>query len=225
MILNNAANVMYGNIQVEKIYLGSEEIWSRGGGLPAEYQQVKYLESSGTQYLRTPWRYSIGSPSAPNVKIWLNGCNNGDYSIFGSRDTFNLTASDGKYIFRSYYRNSSPDINPDITTGNTIIKWFFDVTTLYADGANVGTTQKSTGVGGSLDILLFARYDPRIGYPEADDIGGNCKIASFKVQRDSTKICDMIPCYRKADNKPGMYDLVTRTFYTNEGTGEFTIGQ
>lgn len=35
---------------------------------------------------------------------------------------------------------------------------------------------------------------------------------------------EYIPCYRKSDRKPGMYDLVTKRFYTNVGTGEFEIG-
>lgn len=35
---------------------------------------------------------------------------------------------------------------------------------------------------------------------------------------------NLLPCYRKSDNKPGMYDLVSNTFFTNAGTGEFTVG-
>lgn len=31
----------------------------------------------------------------------------------------------------------------------------------------------------------------------------------------------LIPSVRNSDNKPGMYDLVTNTFFTNEGEGEF----
>jgi len=34
----------------------------------------------------------------------------------------------------------------------------------------------------------------------------------------------MRPCYRKSDNKPGMYDLTNGVFYTNAGSGEFIYG-
>ena len=34
---------------------------------------------------------------------------------------------------------------------------------------------------------------------------------------------NLIPCIRKSDSKPGMYDMVSKTFYTNAGTGEFII--
>lgn len=42
--------------------------------------------------------------------------------------------------------------------------------------------------------------------------------AKFGVARN------FIPCYRKSDMKPGMYDTVTGTFYTNQGSGEFILG-
>lgn len=34
-----------------------------------------------------------------------------------------------------------------------------------------------------------------------------------------------IPCYRKIDNKIGLYDLVEGIFYTNQGTGNFSKGK
>ena len=33
-----------------------------------------------------------------------------------------------------------------------------------------------------------------------------------------------VPALRNSDNKPGMYDTVTGTFYTNAGSGEFSVG-
>lgn len=224
MILNNAANVMYGNIQVEKIYLGSEEIWSKEEGLPAEYQQVKYLESSGTQYLKTPWRHDIGNPNPPDIHIECKCCINDNYSIFGNKECFNLTGASGFMKFRGYTYYSGDVVQTDVPIGSTPILWRYDTPNLTADGVLKGTLGKTHGSGFGDPIYLFCRYSGYYGQ-EIEDIGGTCRIWGFKVSEDSTKICNMIPCYRKSDNKPGMYDLVTRTFYTNEGTGEFTIGQ
>ena len=36
--------------------------------------------------------------------------------------------------------------------------------------------------------------------------------------------CEFIPCYRKSDDKPGMYDLITKQFFINQGEGEFLVG-
>ena len=42
-------------------------------------------------------------------------------------------------------------------------------------------------------------------------------------QEDEEKF-HFIPCYRKIDNVIGMYDLIGKTFYFNQGTGSFTKG-
>lgn len=35
---------------------------------------------------------------------------------------------------------------------------------------------------------------------------------------------DFVPCYRKADGTIGMYELISKTFFTNSGSGSFTKG-
>jgi len=40
----------------------------------------------------------------------------------------------------------------------------------------------------------------------------------------TTLVRNMIPCYRRSDLKPGMYDTVNNVFYTNSGSGEFILG-
>ena len=46
----------------------------------------------------------------------------------------------------------------------------------------------------------------------------------FKFWRGGKLIGDFIPCYRKSDSEPGMYDFVTNTFFTNAGTGTIGVG-
>jgi len=50
------------------------------------------------------------------------------------------------------------------------------------------------------------------------------KYYESKWWNDGVLIRDFIPCYRKSDDKPGYYDIVNNTFYTNAGTGEFVLG-
>lgn len=48
-------------------------------------------------------------------------------------------------------------------------------------------------------------------------------IKSFKITIDGVVQRDFYACYRKSDNKYGMYDTITKTFYTNAGSGgDFT---
>jgi hypothetical protein len=52
------------------------------------------------------------------------------------------------------------------------------------------------------------------------------RIYSFSLLKSSTGelLANYIPCVRKNDGKPGMYDTVTRTFRTNAtGSGEFAV--
>lgn len=41
---------------------------------------------------------------------------------------------------------------------------------------------------------------------------------------DGAKEAEFVPCYRKSDGEIGMYDTVSKTFYTNAGTGTFLKG-
>jgi hypothetical protein len=47
---------------------------------------------------------------------------------------------------------------------------------------------------------------------------------SFKIYKDNELLKNFIPCYRKADNVAGMYDIVNDKFYTNTGAGDFIVG-
>ena len=45
----------------------------------------------------------------------------------------------------------------------------------------------------------------------------------FEIQNDMYHY-HLIPCYRKADNVAGMYDIVSDVFYTNAGSDSFLVG-
>ena len=51
------------------------------------------------------------------------------------------------------------------------------------------------------------------------------KIYNAKIYNGDSLVRDFVPCYRKEDNVIGMYDLISNTFYTNSGTGDFEKGQ
>ena len=51
------------------------------------------------------------------------------------------------------------------------------------------------------------------------------KIYYFKYFDDKGKLQrHFVPCYRKSDNKPGMFELVTQKFHVNQGSSEFELG-
>ena len=71
----------------------------------------------------------------------------------------------------------------------------------------------------SLNATLFGRNINNVGVQ-----GCEARIYYCQIYNNNNILRDYAPCYRKSDNKPGMYDLVNNVFYTNSGTGQFLIG-
>lgn len=225
MILNNAENILIGNQQAEKVYLGTVPIWEN---LPPEYRKIEYLESSGTQYIDTGWLYDVGDSGNENINFNIQcKCSCSDnYSVFGNRECFNLKGNNGAMWFRGYAYYSSYNLQTDVPTGTTPVKWQYNNTILTANGVEKGTLPRGSGSGSNRRIYLFARASGR----DPENMGGTVRIYNFSVSSNRinspnnvTQIVDLWPCIRKADNVPGMYDKVTKTFFTNAGTGDFIV--
>ena len=50
------------------------------------------------------------------------------------------------------------------------------------------------------------------------------RIYSLKITKDDILIRDYVPVMRIKDKTIGLYDKVTKTLYTNSGSGAFTYG-
>ena len=56
------------------------------------------------------------------------------------------------------------------------------------------------------------------------DRDGAYTLYTFKVYQDGVLVRDYVPCYIKATNEVGLYDLVTKEFYHNLGSVPFIAG-
>ena len=190
-----------------------------GGRLPSAYQEVEYLESTGTQVINTG--LYIDQDSAIELKTVINKI--GDSRYYGAAQQYNVRS------FECYYYNYNLEFNfvsvnnislnsvPDGSIG--IITCDKTNATLSYDG---GVLTKS--IAGSpvfetpTTLCLFALNRPN-GYDF-----GKVKIYYAIIKKNDVLVRNLVPCYRKSDSKPGMYDLVSNTFFTNAGTGEFVVG-
>jgi len=50
------------------------------------------------------------------------------------------------------------------------------------------------------------------------------RIYDMKIHYNNTPVRNFVPAKRNSDSKLGMYDLVSGTFFTNSGTGNFIAG-
>ena len=195
-----------------------------GGGLPAEYQQVAYLQAPSGQYIVTDI-----APTYPDFVITLEAellhNKTGDQCLSGCSVASNYRCG-GLGYYRNHFQNFyGPYLNiGDIVDRKAIYKVVMSQGSQvgYIDDVQVGTNDKTFTVSGE-NITNFAIFGclrsnlSGIDYP----FTGECYW--LKIYIDNALAGHFIPCYRKSDNEPGMYDTVSGTFYTNAGSGDFII--
>ena len=197
--------------------------------LPAEYQEVEYLENTSEgAYINTG---AVPSLSGTKFHIkyqmlsgsYLFGCGRNPrlacvmrpYSIQfyigsdGAPSIVNYTLAGifSKVVaFSGYLTGSETGRYLDITVDGTTSRF------IPPDGAISGSFSDS------LPFYLFAwQYGDTLRT-------GRGRIWGFSLETGGNLVRDMVPCYRKADNVPGFYDLVSGSFSTNAGTGSFVTG-
>lgn len=187
--------------------------------LPLEYQEVEYIESTGTQYINTgvyphqigKWELDVQyTDSSPSNQT--NGC----FPVANQR--FDIgTTSNSKWTLNIGALNTYTDADNErhLFVLDKINNKVSIDTTYYSVTTATFTTQTTYA------LLIGARnyYGSSSKY--------NCKekIYSSKIYDISeVLIRNYIPCYRKSDNEIGLYDTVNNAFLTNAGTGTFVVG-
>ena len=180
-----------------------------------DYQQVEYIESTGTQYIDTGIKCSQNmSCEIENNFNELSGT-----QLFGAYSSPKRThygiVNDKIYM---------PSVENSATTEHIFLTdinyhTFFLSSTVYKYDNEIIANGMFEFTNG-LNFYLFARNNN-------GTVSNYCKSkmtkAMFWINNELIK--NFIPCYRKSDNKPGLYDLVNNEFYTNQGTGNFEIGK
>lgn len=195
--------------------------------LPKEYQEVEYIESTGTQYIDT------GITKIFNCEIELIAQQTELLSGFSTLLGANVSSSTFKVVFgygsNSRFYSQSPNSGNDFIQSDVqqdILKHTFkyiattnNVELLIDSISNSNNYITSTDT--TVPLYLFARN-------KISEVSNYSKqkvfMLSFK-DNNGKYIKKFIPCYRKSDNEIGLYDLVENKFYTNQGAGTFLKGK
>lgn len=195
--------------------------------LPPEYQQVEYLQSTGTQYINTNVVTANNTKTEVIAEKDTTGYGTLGNGICGVRGEvsgfYSVTLVNGTVYFglNSHY-NTGVTVNTGVAYKYTTV-YNNNLGTLYLNDTNI-SNHTFSGFTNIRYIYLFALNSSQTN-AASNYFKGMVYRCTISQNSNGTKIIDLIPCYRKSDNKPGMYDLVTNAFFTNVGEGEFTVGQ
>ncbi|MBR5823633.1 MAG: hypothetical protein IKY67_05790 [Paludibacteraceae bacterium] len=201
------------------------------------YRFVEYLESTGSQYINTGvshlnvFGYEIEYQSRGIVNMNTSNKFDGIFGVNGMGTNadikiwFNYANTDA--IRNNIYCKTpvfqAPAITLDAQYQNKHIVSVKNKNVSF-DDMQLGTiTSYGTPTRGA-SIHMFGVNDTS----GASRFRSATRIYSLKLYDENDNLMnDFRPCVRIEDNKPGMYDTVTKKFFTNAGSSayEFKIGE
>lgn len=191
-------------------------------GITEEYQQLEYLESSGTQYINTGFTPNQDTrvvctfekiaqyDKAAAVFGSRYNKNNKDFTFWGFLSSTN-SGIGGNY--GSYnYTLGNPDSNKITVDANKN-----NISVNNGELTTQITAQTFTCV---CPMFLFATNKNGT----ADTQMGAIRIFSCQIYNNGTLVRDFVPC-RAPNGAIGMYDKVNEKLYQNNGSGSFLVGE
>lgn len=211
---------------VTKISHGNVVLWQKiTSRIPAEYQEVEYISKARTAkaYIDLGFSFDKGA----TIYLHYNKTET-SYYMFGAGENSGVLRcmlAEGANI--SFYGSTgSKYISGTIPTnlGEHHLKYTLKKGGLLCEDlitsklSQTFVTQEEYTMTSNL-YLMGQNYNGELRYDNS------VQIYSFSYyDNDDVLICELVPCYRKADGVIGMYDVARKTFLTNAGSGSFTKG-
>ena len=197
--------------------------------VPIGYTEVEYVENKSTAYINT------GFKPNQNTKILITtqcvtSTSGGRHIGAGGYDKTNAIQFDYETG-----ANGTLHISWGTTAGWTTYSscvgdydkhtYEWDGNVFYRDKGKQNQFSATTAYGTyqcTDNLGIFTRYQNGSGGGSSECFRG--KVFDFKMYDNSTLVRDLVPCKRDSDNKYGMYDLVTNTFYLSPNNVDFSGG-
>lgn len=192
------------------------------GRLPAEYQQVEYIESSWTQYIDSLYNPIYWTKIACK---FMHNEHSLDTPVFWRRQSW----WNYEYTLRSHpsEKVSQWAVRYNIMSANwisvnsypqwTIIEFEYDKNS-YKYWSQTWSISPSTSNITGINLIIFWLRE----WSSIDSRKFSGRMYYFTIWEYWTLVRDFVPCYRKSDSVIWMYDLVNKVFYTNSWTWTFT---
>ena len=212
--------------EVKAIYAGvggvAKLIWEQSGGSWRDvYQQVEFIQGTGTQYINVGYVITSTSVMTAEFQMTTTSASAGTYFLGATssngRFGVGINAS-GSFLFGlggGYHARSANTNKQTLVINNSTKR-------ITQNGTN------RTASSGSYSTVTNPNWFGILGSYNTDNVltFGKVKVYHIAIQEAnaSDPSHDYYPVYRKSDNEPGVYDIVTGNFYTNSGTGTIIVG-
>ena len=187
--------------------------------VPSGYTQLEYIESNGTQWISTGIM-SNGRDLKTELKMQLTMADTGERAIVGLKDSCSCYEiyftggtrvgayhNSGQYTWvKMNYTTGVPYTIISEMTNNSIMLSVNDIQNSYSGSMN-GFPEE--------EVVLFRLCGHYVIY---------ARLYYTKMWKNGTLVRYLIPAKRNSDNVVGMYDTVSKTFFTNAGSGAFITG-
>lgn len=186
--------------------------------VPPEYQAVAYLEGTGTQWFML-------SCTKANISCRMQYTATNQTIIGGSEGGSTQNArlaigiADGYFAFFVGSNDTKSTLAQDTNVHDYQLTFSGTSGTLSLDGNTVYTKTNLSYSGTTSCFAMFGYVGYNRTTPASSAIA-KVRIMNFIIEGQH----ELYPCYRKSDNVAGMWDKITETFYTNQGTGTFVVG-
>lgn len=206
--------------------------------LPDAYQEVEWLQSDGKAHIDTGIKPTIndtitsvfkGTFNTATSNIIYSSCygawNASPNNWFMLRLNQSLTDKSlimwhrlnvtGRYSLGSVKKIDDSNIH------TVSVRQLGNQCTIDIDGVSESTSVETRTIESEQPNYWLLSYAATASV----ETGNTVKLYRWSlIHAGDTLIRDFVPCYRKSDSEPGMYDIINNVFYTNAGTGEFTCG-
>ena len=192
---------------------------------PAGYRWLEYLQSTGTQYIKSGFTPTLNSElyfdfqitEAMNSNMVMGQIQTYDRRMRNAIVYYSSSFALEQGVFRSqnwsaYFQNTYRPSNLDRNQYYHCKEY-----DTFRDATYQNDDASSLVVGTARELYIFARN--KNGSVDPAERG---KLKLFRCWfKDGNTHIDYYPALRLSDSRPGLYDIVNNVFRTNAGTGEF----
>ena len=197
-------------INGKKVYLFNGEQTHYEHSISGLYTFINYIEGTGTQWIDTGIQPITTTKIATKCSFSVDGGNVfiGSTGLPDDND-FRIFRASGQYL---YFDRGGGRLNNSLSL-NTVYELEFGNWYIKINGQTVQS-------GNAFNIGLSSSTI-KVMPTTNSDYG---RIYYLKIYDGDTLVRDFIPTKRNSDNEIGLYDKVTKQFFTNQGTGTFIGG-